>query len=108
MPQYVLKLVDHKNKKVFYRVEEDPFGKDSLQHYTTHATQIVKNGKVNSLLPYHKAVAEYLDQYGRNSVEQQIVHEVNYPDLKTARMMTKDYRRQMAKIDEALGYEKIK
>lgn len=108
MPQYILKLVDHQNKKVFYRVEEDPNGKDSLEHYTFNSTKLVKNGKVNSLLPYHKAVAEHLNLYGRTTVEQQIVAKLDYNDLKTARIMTKDIRRQMAKLDETLGYTKIK
>jgi hypothetical protein len=108
MPQFILKLVDHQNKKVFYRVEEDPYGKDSLEHYTFSSSKLVKNGKVTQLLPYHRAVALHLDQYGRKSVEQQVVAELNYLDLKTARTMTKDIRRQMAKLDESLGYSKIK
>lgn len=108
MPQYILKLVDHQQKKVFYRVEEDPHGKDSLEHYTFSSSKLVKNGKVKQLLPYHKAVAEFLDQHGRTSVEQQIIAKVDYPDLKTARQLTKDIRRQLAKIDQLLGYQKIR
>ena len=108
MPKaYVLKLVDHKNKKVFYRVEADPEGKDSLGNYITYSTKIVNNGKISQLLPHHKAVSLYLATHGRGSVEQQILHEVDYPTLKIARQMTKDLRRQMAKVDQALGYEKI-
>ena len=107
MPQYILKLVDHKNKKVFYRVEEDPHGKDSLGHYIYDSSKLFKSGKINSLLPYHQAVSKHLALHGKD-VEQQVVAELSYSDLKTARSMTKDIRRQMAKLDESLGYEKIR
>ena len=107
MKSFVLKLVDHKNKKVFYRVEQYPEGRDSLATYIKFAKDQKASGKIETMLPHHKAVANHLAQYGADT-EQQIVHVLaGYADLKSARKATKDLRRQMARIDESLGYEKL-
>lgn len=106
MKHFVLKLVDHKSKKVYYRVESDPHGRDSLDNYIKYSQQMVATGKIDGLLPHHKTVAEHLAK-NYADVEQQIVAVIEAPDLKTARAQTREKRRQMRSIDETFGYTRM-
>jgi len=107
MKYYVLRLVNHKHKQVFYRVEEDPMGKDSLGHYVDWATNKVKKGKVKSMLPYHQSVAKHLAKHGRKYVEQQVIAVVNASNAQTARKQTLRERRAYGVVDKMLGYTKM-